>query len=122
MRRKSVPHVSYDSLVEMYGALIGDAVLIQPVSLDVYDIVDVGYDMSAHFSKLYGTPLPHKDLTRRNLTLNQCVQHAEYCIEELRKPMKYTYPQSDPLGGARRTRTHGAAKKTLNKDTRKEID
>src|SRR6266487_5010597 len=87
---------TYDMLLELYGALIGEAVVIQPVANNHYDIIDVAYDMYAHWYAQCKMPMPRvKCLTRRNLTIAECIQYAEECIKEVRKPLRFTYYQPD---------------------------
>ncbi len=110
---------TYDVLFELYGVLIGEAVVIQPVANDHYDIIDVAYDMYAHWYKQCAYPMPRvKCLTRRNLTIAECIQYAEECIKEVRKPLRFVYYQVDNYqksGAVESSMTDGTAKKKVSK-------
>lgn len=84
--------LSYESVLDLYTTLIGDAVVIQPVYADAapeknrYDVIDTAYDLALHFYKTLHSPMPHlPNMTKRDLSLAQLVQHAEFCIDTLQR-------------------------------------
>ncbi len=104
---------SYESLVTLYGALIGDAIVIQPVLQKVlpeentYDVVDVWWQLCEHFHQVEGTPrrsMP--DLTRRNLTMRQCIQYAEHCLVMIKRYGGANHPPQTQRIRRRDTRAH----------------
>jgi hypothetical protein len=82
-----------DSLLGLYENLIGNAVVIQVVYTDVlleenrYTLIDVWYSLAEN----WGIEVHGGDLTKRNMTMNDCIRYAEHCMKviKIRGTMNY---------------------------------